>query len=99
MNRAADSISLVDQSGTAEPVLRNSASESMDLFLKDMERNLSHPFNSAKLSKSLILDFNEDFYHLIKSKKLTFTQAVMIRSDVERQAFFNLCFSKNGRVK
>lgn len=54
IDRATDNIKMV--ATDAEPVLRNSLSESMNLFVEDMEKKFHAHFNSQDLKKEEVMD-------------------------------------------
>lgn len=101
LERQQEQIQLIDRSGVAQPVLRNSQSESMDLFVQDLERSLHRPYNSGKLVYDEIFkaDGQVDFIALIRDGKLDLKQFVMIKGDVERAAFMNLYVNPRGKVR
>ena len=92
---------MIDRTGVAEPVLRNSQSESMDLFVQDLELSLHKPYNSQSLAYEEVfrLDAQVDFYTLIREGKLDLKKFLMIKGDVERAAFMNLFVNPRGNIR
>lgn len=80
--------------------MRNSATESMNIFASDLERNLIKYWKTEDISRSELFSFEHDFKtSYLKKRYPNMQQIGALMTDDEFQGLFNIYFTRVGRLR
>ena len=88
IERAQENITNIDYD--AQPVMRNSQTESMEIFISDLESKMKNHYQSQNLNKDEVVDafVSNQMGTLLRQRKLTSHQLRLLRSDEQYQQIF-----------